>query len=508
MTRETKVGLALASSFVLLVGVVIVARLSRPARSDSGDADFLAQSSTDQDNETRTNSAAPRAKAHETTPEKTSSVKQAKFPLNNENILPVEPSAVGKKKNDDNDALFPDFPTDNTPTPTPTPSVAANPEEVKKKKEIGDAEIQKKLKEALAEMSPKSLIPKEDKKINPMPMPVPSPQEFASNQGTTTPKEDKHQKMENLFPKPAAPVVGVPAKQGPTPASMTNEKKSVIPAPTPANESLPLPEPTPVNSGPNASAKKPEPPSPIFPSTPQTSLPGPPTPEHAAPKQAAPMAIKGPKVIESPSVALNRSNDAPPVKMTLEAERSVPSNQPRVKQYTVQTIITLPQDRSFEDLSRRLYNDPHYAQALLQFNRNMPNAPPNLQQDPPVLQPGTSIMVPPQEILEKTYKEAVRMADGRKAAISMGQPLPLSGGPGDPKVLAGPPPGTRLPPSAGLNADNTRNYTVRPGGEHILELARNFLGSGQRWPEIYRLNPNIRPEVPIPAGTVIRLPLN
>ena len=49
-------------------------------------------------------------------------------------------------------------------------------------------------------------------------------------------------------------------------------------------------------------------------------------------------------------------------------------------------------------------------------------------------------------------------------------------------------------------------YRVAEEGEHILAIARERLGDGARWLEIYRLNPDLNPRMPIPAGTVLRMP--
>ena len=35
----------------------------------------------------------------------------------------------------------------------------------------------------------------------------------------------------------------------------------------------------------------------------------------------------------------------------------------------------------------------------------------------------------------------------------------------------------------------------------LLEIAQQTLGDRGRWSEIYRLNPNLRPELPVPGGT-------
>jgi hypothetical protein len=42
----------------------------------------------------------------------------------------------------------------------------------------------------------------------------------------------------------------------------------------------------------------------------------------------------------------------------------------------------------------------------------------------------------------------------------------------------------------------------------MREIARRTLNDGNRWYDVYRLNPtlNPRPELPIPSGTILRLP--
>jgi nucleoid-associated protein YgaU len=53
---------------------------------------------------------------------------------------------------------------------------------------------------------------------------------------------------------------------------------------------------------------------------------------------------------------------------------------------------------------------------------------------------------------------------------------------------------------------NGKTYRVRAPGEPLFEIARRTLGNGNRWSEIYALNPQLRPELPIPEGTILRMP--
>jgi MraZ protein len=45
-----------------------------------------------------------------------------------------------------------------------------------------------------------------------------------------------------------------------------------------------------------------------------------------------------------------------------------------------------------------------------------------------------------------------------------------------------------------------------PAGETFKTLARKMLGSAERWTDIHKLNPTLRADAAIPAGTVVRLP--
>src|SRR5262249_373538 len=49
-------------------------------------------------------------------------------------------------------------------------------------------------------------------------------------------------------------------------------------------------------------------------------------------------------------------------------------------------------------------------------------------------------------------------------------------------------------------------YRVQPQGETMREIARATLSTSERWAEVYKLNPSFRPQYPVPAGTVLRLP--
>jgi MraZ protein len=51
-----------------------------------------------------------------------------------------------------------------------------------------------------------------------------------------------------------------------------------------------------------------------------------------------------------------------------------------------------------------------------------------------------------------------------------------------------------------------QTYKVRNGGETFEAIARHALGSSARWADIHKLNPTLKPDAVIPAGTAVRLP--
>jgi MraZ protein len=60
------------------------------------------------------------------------------------------------------------------------------------------------------------------------------------------------------------------------------------------------------------------------------------------------------------------------------------------------------------------------------------------------------------------------------------------------------------PPLAGMGP--IQSYQVRTAGETMRDIARRTLGAGERWTDVYKLNPSIHPEDSLTAGTVVHLP--
>ncbi len=175
---------------------------------------------------------------------------------------------------------------------------------------------------------------------------------------------------------------------------------------------------------------------------------------------------------------------------------------PPVLQNSVREDRALAGEVNFSQVAKRLYDNDRLGEALWAYNRDRNGF---LREGPggtaPRLNPGDKILVPPLNILERelasTTPATINPASGTRlpdSPIRVGQPTPI--------------PAFNPSPAQTQTSDDSKAYKVAAGGQHILEVARQTLGDQNRWPEIYRLNPDVDPRYPIQAGRVIRLPAN
>ena len=134
-------------------------------------------------------------------------------------------------------------------------------------------------------------------------------------------------------------------------------------------------------------------------------------------------------------------------------------------------------DDTYATISREFYNDVKYAAALQEFNGRRP------------LQTSVRMEVPPIHVLKKRYPQLI------------GSVVPASGTvkPGDPWG-----PSTEATPA--FRPSGQRTFTVPTGGMTMTSVARDTLGSSNRWRDIYDLNPALSPGDVLPAGTVVKIP--
>jgi len=181
---------------------------------------------------------------------------------------------------------------------------------------------------------------------------------------------------------------------------------------------------------------------------------------------------------------------------------------PVVKDISVDLDACLPGETHFGLVALRFYGNDKYAEALLEYNKRHATQVRNgsaILTNPRSLMTGQQVLRPPVGILERDFGAlipgarpmgpAVPTIPSTVPAVKLSTPSPLVASPGVAAVSN--------PPVAG----SSRSYRVQnPNGESILDIAERQLGDRGRWNEIYRLNPNFQPQFRIPAGTDLKLP--
>lgn len=147
-------------------------------------------------------------------------------------------------------------------------------------------------------------------------------------------------------------------------------------------------------------------------------------------------------------------------------------------------------DDTLQKICQDTYHDVRYEKALLAYNRNYMPGNASIHNDPPALQAGQQIMLPPLRVLESKYGSLVPNL------------TPVA----PPSIPAAPAAQVPLTQTARSGPDTSRLYTVQGQGEMVWDIAKRLLGSGERWGDISQLNPGLDVSRPLPAGTVLRLP--
>jgi nucleoid-associated protein YgaU len=172
------------------------------------------------------------------------------------------------------------------------------------------------------------------------------------------------------------------------------------------------------------------------------------------------------------------------------------SNNPAVESFLEESLVCKPDD-SLARICQEKYHDARYERALLMYNRSHPMAGAGIYSDPPALQGGQRIMVPPLNVLEKRYGNLI-------PGLSRNTPAPVA------PVSTATPPAPPVPPPApaawSSQASGFRLYTVQSQNETLWDIAKRNLGSGERWSDITALNSNLDAMKPVPVGTVLHLP--
>jgi hypothetical protein len=518
MTRETKLGLVVAGSFLALVGGVVVARLKHVEMP--GDQPQAEAKAVEPEGNAQAAAPATGEKPADAT------VKASDAPKPADNIPPEPP----KQKQDvssealarANDQKMPPAPpTDAAPaTAPPVDPPAATPKaDPPPKLDSAPPVAVTPAPDAVSPNPPVQPLnpPAMDKPAtNPTPTPQPAP-DLAPPAGLTPPPtemkpeskpetkpeakpETKPEPPVNASPTPA-PAVAPPADSPtPKPADATPKadpptmQKQPDPTPVPTTVT-PIPEPP----APPPLNKQEAPPVPTV-----TKQPANETPPAAPPLNPGVTNAGGPSVTKMPEPGVLPSGatlDAPRVPtatapgrdqfLAAPAVRPVAPPQPTKDSYLEEQYRWKPGD-SFANVSSQYYTSPKYADALLKYNQDYPLATREMRQNPPAIAPGSVIWIPPARILERDYP------------TQLGGLQPIATPTSRPSVEpVGAPPGL-----ANSNRPADMLYRVRSPGESVQEIARRTLGNSFLASRIQGMNPTLSPDprLPIPPGTVLRLP--
>ncbi len=502
MTRETKVGMVVAGSFLCLVGVVVASRLSRKSMEVNNQPEVH--------NVVTPHETAPpvAALAHNHNPASTAPPVATLDPKHippftaPAHVPPLAnvPTPVLPPANHSNTPL-PNYASTPQPAPPPLwlpgaveePKGKSNPRGVEMASANDDHEkVMKHLKDAMMfpgrpddgdVQLPKSAVAKAPEMPKPPSIndlfndpPPPPPGAPTALKSTDLPPADSFFNAKNDGPPPPPPFMDIPAPVKPSLPMANNHSNTATAAP----------------SNPPAPPRE-------YPKASEPSRPAPP----------APFALNT-KDVTNPSLAPMGMDNKPPAPANLIPAVNIarPNNAAPVFSAEMETYFCKPEDRSFEDVSSRFYGSPKYARALQEYNRDHPLAKEKLKQNSPLLSPNQQVFVPNTSLLERKFAALI---DTRPAApapaapvIGIGLPLNASNG-GQAANIATV--GRTVNPTV-ATSDPTKPYRVQGQGQFLAEIAQLYLGDQRRWSEIYRLNNNLRPEVPIPGGTEIRLPAN
>lgn len=224
-------------------------------------------------------------------------------------------------------------------------------------------------------------------------------------------------------------------------------------------------------------------------------------PGSTPPLAAPPVAVSPPITVPVPG------NPAPGA-----AALSVPpagANDSRVISFDEETYICKPND-TLAGICRERYHSEQYVQALTLFNRSHPMAAAGIRSDPPVLQAGQPVYIPPAEILQKRCPAGANGGPINPPTSfpsgPQGGTMPTPTAPSNPQVGLIPP--TPPGPTTGVPAARGREwlYTVQSKPETFYEIAKRELGNGDRWSDIWRLNQSFAAGDSLLVGTVLRMP--
>jgi hypothetical protein len=145
-------------------------------------------------------------------------------------------------------------------------------------------------------------------------------------------------------------------------------------------------------------------------------------------------------------------------------------------------------------VSQEFFHDARYAAALEAYNKDRRSPGNNM------------IRVPPTWVLEEQFGHLIK-ADKEKADKTDRPERPETKPAGGINFEPAAPiaSGRRPPPPPATPVSRTDEYRVT-AEESVRDVAHKALGDANAWRKLTELNPSIDPTLPIPAGTVLKLP--
>jgi hypothetical protein len=499
ITRETKVGLLVASSFVCLVGIVLASKLMR---EDSSPADPGGAAPALEINRVAPPTAAAKAPAPKSAPAQTDRARNDAPVENGKQAIvstgagdtqpgPVKPASAKEIVEATGGILPPpDEAVQTKPGPVKSAPTSGGPTGDNTEAQVKDDKGL--LLDLVKDNDSMTAGQKEDEVKKELAEQV----KKKDNAHTPTTEEDTTGKKTQPMANPILDLVAAPSenkKDDPVPPAgkpaqedVTREgAKSATDAAAPPSTKL-APGIVPITSKPASESDSK--PAPLITTKDPAKLDksvAVPTTGPSGPADTLPILGSKPKVASAP------------VSVSPPTDRSGQLMPPRVESFDT-SIHTVRQGDTFASISQQYFESDKYGAALREHNaRRIKNES---------LERGQKVNVPEKAYLERHYSFLIPgyspVKLGKAEAITSpnteGSRPPAGGSTSaDPAVVRVA--GEKAPPGG-------PSYMVRGERERLYFIAKEVLGDANRWPEIYRLNPQVAPEGFIPVGTELRLP--
>ncbi|HLW68347.1 MAG TPA: hypothetical protein VKS79_23725 [Gemmataceae bacterium] len=309
----------------------------------------------------------------------------------------------------------------------------------------------------------------------PKPIDIPKPMDLAKPVDLPKPEVPLPNANPNIPPPPDAP-------KGPEPTLPTPKPMDTAPSITPVPTQIePAPKITPSPNNLNDLPPLPPMPLPKNPAPAMTSIPVNNLPPGS--NQSNQGALQPPNIDRNTQVnAVQPSNPVQTPRVS----------QPQIDSYDEEWYTAQAGD-SFAALSQKFYSDSRYAQALQQYNFDRTGLD--------AIRAGSTVRVPPVRVLERKHPAAIPGYQPPAPAVATAPKQPnRSAAMGLPQSVGDP--GNLPSPSPDMGSE----YTVKSSPKTLRDIAKETMGSSDKWNLIFRLNRWVNPDEALPVNTKIRMP--